>query len=82
MFEREMGEIGDATLAVRVGGHGQPTICLPHNFDVLSEHGGLAMHPLSRVARTIGVNLRSMGRSSTKSDQRLLSMEQGIRAAS
>ena len=78
-FEREMVEIGDATLEVLVGGHGAPTICLAHNFDVLSERGGLAMSPLSRVARTIGVNLRSMGQSSTESDQRLLSMEQGVR---
>jgi hypothetical protein len=45
----------------------------------LFSNEGLAMRPLSRVARTLGVNLRSMGRSTTASDHGLLSMEQGVR---
>jgi pimeloyl-ACP methyl ester carboxylesterase len=78
MFERRMVEVEDTTLEVFVGGRGGPALCLAHNFDVLTAEGGLALRPLSRIGRTFGVNLRSMGGSSAEPERSRLSMAQAV----
>jgi pimeloyl-ACP methyl ester carboxylesterase len=78
MFARETVEVDGATFEVFVGGRGEPALCFAHNFHVLSEHGGGAMRQLARIGRTVGVNLRAMGQSSSESDPERLSMAQAV----
>ena len=74
MFTSELVEIDRARLEVFGGGDGQPPICVAHPFQCVSTKGGGAMEPLSRIGRTLGVNLRAMGRSTEPSDDDLLSI--------
>jgi proline iminopeptidase len=78
-LQRQLVDIGDASLETFTAGDGTPVIGTAHDFVPTTDEEGLGTTAFAAITKMVSVNLRSMGGSSISEDPTLLSMAQAVR---